>query len=88
MHVFYLESSEEWFVASSAEDAWKLALELWGGQKSDYDDDGEDDFVQCPDDAELTINVADEDDPPEKLSLTCAGWVKRNGRGHLCSVDY
>ena len=30
---------------------------------------------------------ADEDEPPDSITQTCAAWVAENGRGFLCTTE-
>lgn len=87
LHVYSLDD-EDFVVAESTEDAWAVALDLWGGTKSDY----EGEFEQVPDDKEISISVEDE----EELTLyqlatvgeietkPAVEWAKVVGRNYLC----
>jgi hypothetical protein len=76
LHVFRNEANE-WFVATSAEDAFALrtvhigALDEWE-EPEDYE------FSQWPD--EKVLSVRDEDEP-EAEKHTGAEWAAKNGRG-------
>ncbi len=86
LHVFHNDDSE-WFVARDVDDAWKVAIELWGGTREEWEADSVV-LERCPDDSVIRINEAEEDAPPACRSLTCAEWAKSNGRGFLCATDY
>lgn len=89
LHVFRDNNEIDCVIAESAEDAMKVLCEHAGGKPEDYPDTT---FEQMPDDQMLTIMWEDKHDippgEPEKMRLTCADWVKQEGRSFLCSTEY
>jgi hypothetical protein len=83
----YHDGEADWYVARSARDAAAMQRQSSGLSRRDQ----EWEFCALPDDRELTILVDDRGqitDFGERLTLTCAQWVARNGRGILCSLEY
>lgn len=83
LHVYATEC--DWFVAESRDDAWRLALEQWGGEISDYGD--VDDMEQVDDVAVISIWTEDPGEG-EKVSKTAAQWAREHGRGWLCGTEF
>ena len=82
-----------WVVAADARDA-AIAYGEFCGYDNPAREIGQpgtdiepDNWSMVPDDAELTINRADEDEPPDSITQTCAAWVAENGRGFLCTTE-
>jgi len=67
-------------VATSAEEAKGLMCKAFG----DVEEHLETEYIQVPDDRELTINSDDDG----LITHTCAEWCKINGKGFLCSTEY
>jgi len=79
LHVFYNEANE-WYVATSAEDAAVLHQKTTGLGPGDPDWDAECyEFWQWPDDKPLT--VGEEGEPETDERHTGAEWAAKNGRG-------
>lgn len=70
---------EDWVIASSAEDADRICAELYGSG------DLECKWRKLPNDKVICVDF---EDGPGRIELTCGQWIRRNGRGHLCSLDY
>ena len=73
---------EDTVIATSAEDAVAVYEDYCGKR-----DDGADPFVRVPDHRVITIRSDDPDEPNED-ERTAAQWVRKNGRGFLCSASY
>lgn len=82
LHV-YKNDVIDCIVAESAEDARAIGLS-YAGNSEEYRDL---EYSQLPDDQLKTI---DWDDGGEagKITMTCAEWCAKNGKGFLCSTEY
>jgi hypothetical protein len=79
LHV-YENDVIDYVVATSVEEAKELMSKAF----DDVEEYLETEYIQVPDDKELTINSDDEG----LLTHTCAEWCKINGKGFLCSTEY
>ena len=70
---------EDWVIASNEEDADRICAELYGSGELDLE------WRKLPNDKVVCVDF---EDGPGRLELTCEQWIRRNGRGHLCSLDY
>jgi hypothetical protein len=86
MHVFLIRGCE-WVVAASKADAWDVLREETGTTPEGEGWDREEDVKQEPEDKVISI-FADREVSNDMDSYTCAEWVKRFGRGYLCSTEY
>jgi hypothetical protein len=84
LHVYADEYN--WIIAHSVDDAWAVALELWGGVMSDYGD--RDDFAPLPDDSPLPIWDSEIPGEGVQITKTCAEWIAERGRGWLCGTEF
>jgi hypothetical protein len=89
LSVFRIDDGERfWYVASSEEEAENLHAKYAGDSGLDETDPEFTIVERLPDDKVLTIELETED-PTRKLSMTCAEWVKREGKPcFLCSTIF
>jgi len=83
LHVYENEVID-WIVAESEEEARAIGLSQ-SGDSEEYKDL---EYTQCADDQPLTINWDDGPEGAGKMTLTCAEWCAKNGKGFLCSTEY
>lgn len=74
----------DWVVAADLDDVRKVLVEQYG-DTPEIDTWIEEGFTPLDDDKPITITNYSSGDP---LTLTCADWIAREGRGHLCSTEY
>ena len=44
-------------------------------------------YAECKAALDRENACADEDEPPDSITQTCAAWVAENGRGFLCTTE-
>jgi hypothetical protein len=96
----FANDATDWVVAYDPNDAAQAYTESTGTPYS-VEDDGE--FVQCPDDAEMTIDeeatitpqplpaggtAVRENEEGHVYRATLRAWADCRGRGFLCSTEY
>lgn len=85
LHVY--TNGNDWVVASTRADA-AMALAEHQGEAND-----EDELKLLPDDSELTLavdaggDICPVEDGVATLTMPCAAWVLKEGRGYLGSED-
>lgn len=73
-------------VADDLADVRKVLVELYG-DSDEITEMMNDGFAEVSDDKSITINNV-EDVPHQRLTMTAAEWIAREGRGLLCSTEY
>ena len=69
---------EDWVIAESPEDATAVCVEKYG----EYEGDGG--WIKL--EGHRKMRILGENEPA--ITLMCDEWIKRNGRGHLCSANW
>lgn len=81
----YLIDGNDWVVASSEADAVSAAEENYGETLEEMSGEVPEVELLSPD---RKVTVQNHNDTGESLTLTCAEWIARDGRGLLCSVNW
>lgn len=77
-------------VAKNQPDAWAIWMEHQGGYAID-DIDADEEFEPVPHGTRLAILVdinGEVSDSGDRLELPASEWVRREGRGFLCSTEF
>ncbi len=73
------------YIARSEEDLKSVIQEHIGGNSSDHPD--YDLFSEIVD-TDMRLEIRPDPDSLDSLKMTISRWIKKNGRGFLCSTEF
>jgi len=93
LHVF--SDGSDWVIAPNLDEAYGYLEDHSGMTRADYEHYGSDDLEQLPAWAKMGIlcfangSIAGHDDDHEcTVTRTMDDWIRREGRGFLCTVEH